>query len=51
LETAERQEIERVLVECGGAAAAAAERLAVPPSTFYRRLKKLGITSPSPEET
>ena len=44
MEAAEKAEIERVLLECDGAVALAAKRLDVPTSTFYRRIKKLGVT-------
>jgi len=43
LERAERDHIVRVLDECGGMVAEAAERLAMGLSTLYRRMKALGI--------
>jgi len=43
IERAEKAHIERVLAECGGDVAAAAERLAIGVSTLYRRMKTLGV--------
>ena len=39
----ERQHIERVLREAGGRVAEAAQRLGVPRSTLYQKIKALGI--------
>ncbi len=39
----ERQAIEAALAQCGGNRRAAAEKLGVHPTTFYRKLKRLGI--------
>ncbi|MEX1310386.1 MAG: sigma 54-interacting transcriptional regulator [Candidatus Sulfomarinibacteraceae bacterium] len=43
LETAEREHIEKVLGECSGDVAAAAERMGVGVSTLYRRMRILDI--------
>ena len=43
LDQAERMHIERVLSECDGVVAAAADRLELGLSTLYRRMKALGI--------
>jgi DNA-binding NtrC family response regulator len=43
LEEVERQHIERVLAEEGGKVAQAAQRLAVPRSTLYLKIKSYGI--------
>jgi DNA-binding NtrC family response regulator len=43
LETAEREHIEKVLGECAGDVAAAAERMGVGVSTLYRRMRILDI--------
>ena len=42
-EAAERQLIAQALRDCGGDKAAAAQRLGLPRSTFYRRSKELGL--------
>ncbi len=42
----ERRHIERVLREVGGRVPAAAERLGIPRSTLYQKLKQHGIASP-----
>ena len=44
-EQAEREHIEHVLEQCGGAVAAAAEVLGIGMSTLYARMKDLGITT------
>ncbi len=43
LEQAERAHIERVLAECGGDVAIAADRMEIGVSTLYRRMKALSI--------
>jgi transcriptional regulator of acetoin/glycerol metabolism len=40
---AERQEIERVLLDSGGSVSKAASRLGVSRQALYRRMEKLGI--------
>jgi DNA-binding NtrC family response regulator len=44
LEEVERRHVERVLAEEGGHVERAAKRLAVPRSSLYERIKRLGIT-------
>ena len=41
----ERRHIERILKQCGGRVADAAQRLDVPRSSLYQKLKALGITT------
>jgi transcriptional regulator with PAS, ATPase and Fis domain len=43
MESAERIHIERILAECAGDVAAAAERMGIGTSTLYRRMKALSI--------
>lgn len=43
LELVERREIEQALALCRGDTAAAAERLGIPRSSLYRRIKELGV--------
>jgi len=45
LDEFERIEIERELQACGSDTAAAAEKLGIPRSTLYRRIKELGIAT------
>lgn len=46
LEELERQHIARVLQGLGGRVAEASQRLGIPRSTLYQKIKKYGITSP-----
>ena len=46
LEELERQHITRVLEGLGGRVAEASQRLGIPRSTLYQKIKKYGITSP-----
>jgi DNA-binding NtrC family response regulator len=46
LEELERQHIARVLEGLGGRVAEASQRLGIPRSTLYQKIKKYGITSP-----
>jgi DNA-binding NtrC family response regulator len=48
LEELERVHIERVLNELGGRVAEASQRLGIPRSTLYQRIKRFGITLPRP---
>jgi DNA-binding NtrC family response regulator len=46
LEELERAHIERVLRELGGRVAEASQRLGIPRSTLYQKIKKFGLTLP-----
>lgn len=48
LEELEKVHIERVLNELGGRVAEASQRLGIPRSTLYQRIKRFGITLPRP---
>jgi DNA-binding NtrC family response regulator len=49
LNQTEREHIELALDECGGSAADAAAQLGLPLSTFYRRVRALGIGADTPD--
>ncbi|HUL79184.1 MAG TPA: helix-turn-helix domain-containing protein, partial [Vicinamibacteria bacterium] len=44
LEELEKRHIERVLREMGGRVAEASQRLGIPRSTLYQKLKKFGLS-------
>jgi DNA-binding NtrC family response regulator len=48
LEDVERQHIQRVLRDLGGRVAEASQRLGIPRSTLYQKIKKFGLTVPRP---
>ncbi len=48
LEELERAHIERVLRELGGRVAEASQRLGIPRSTLYQKIKKFGLSVPRP---
>jgi DNA-binding NtrC family response regulator len=49
LEELERQHIARVLDSLGGRVAEASQRLGIPRSTLYQKIKKYGIAAPRPD--
>jgi DNA-binding NtrC family response regulator len=50
LREVDRRHIARVLADVGGHVPRAAERLGIPRSTLYQRLKKLGLAPPRPHD-